>query len=187
MKIVCPQCRKEVEKGASAVNRAHSRGAPLYCGRMCFGLARRDPTPKSDGQRKADKKLYDAQYRLERLETIRARKREYHLRTYDPDVERVRRAANMPRHVEYCRRPEYREWKSEYDRRYRAKEFGDFAEAYMLLVDLDREVNSRMSDYDVRVANGTLNKKLKRSREYGRIISSQSEAGALGDIEFDQE
>lgn len=61
----------------------------------------------------------------------------------------------MDRHVEYCRRPDYRAKKREYDRRLRAREYATFADAHMLLVDIEREVRSRITDYDIRVQNGT--------------------------------
>jgi len=98
---------------------------------------------------------------------IRAAKRAYHLATYDPEKERVKRAAKMPRHIEYCRQPAYRAWKREYDRRYCAeKQFGEFAEAALLLGDLKAEVSERMTRLEIATLNGTLNKRLQRKHEH---------------------
>ena len=60
----------------------------------------------------------------------------------------------MPAHVEYCRGPEYRAKKSEYDRQYRAEEYGEFAETYLLLLEVEKEIRSRATHYERRVANG---------------------------------
>ena len=48
----------------------------------------------------------------------------------------------MPKHVEYCRRPEYKAWKHEYDIQKAAEEFGEFGEAWRLLLDLEKEIRS---------------------------------------------
>lgn len=167
MKFLCAYCGKTGDKRTGEVNRARAAGANLYCNRVCSGLGRRQP-PKTEAQRKLEKKLYDHEYRLRNLEERKAQKRAYHLATYDPEKERVKRKAKMPRHVEYCRQPEYKRWKSKYDRQYRAKkEFGPFAEAAMLAVDLNREIKGRMSNHEIREQNGTANKTQRRAREAG--------------------
>ena len=77
----------------------------------------------------------------------------------------------MPKHVEYCRRPEYRASKREYDRKHRAQQdFGPFAEAALILGDLDAEIATRASRYEIYSANGTLNKALRRKREYAKAF-----------------
>lgn len=78
----------------------------------------------------------------------------------------------MHLHVEYCRRPEYREWKKGYDREYRCKqEYGPFWEAASILFDIENEINERISRYEIYQQNGTLNKHLNRRRDYERLIS----------------
>lgn len=164
MRIICPHCDKKVEKPTSAVNRARLAGAPIYCGRKCAGKGRR--THKTKVQKRAEKSAYDAVYRAKNLKLIKASKALYFKKTYDPVKAAKERKKNMSRHVEYCRRPEYRSYKRAYDSRYRAnKDYGPFADSFLILLDIDKEVNSRMSDYDVRIANGTINKKLTRRRE----------------------
>jgi hypothetical protein len=160
----CCYCKKHGTKEIGLINRAKSINAPLFCGRVCFGLSRR--IRKTIAQKKSEKAAYDREYRaLNRIE-IKRKKHEYFLRTYDPVAAAEERKKTMPRHVEQCRRPEYKEYKREYDRKLRASEYGEFAEAYMILLDVDREVNGRITDYETRVINGTLNKSLKRKRDY---------------------
>ena len=97
---------------------------------------------------------------------LKAKKSAYFQRTYDPEKARIERVANMARHVEYCRQPEYKAKKHVYDkRRYANENFGLFAGVYMVLSDLEKEIDSRASDYEIRKANGTLNKKLQRRRQ----------------------
>jgi hypothetical protein len=162
--ITCPKCGLSCRKHPSAVNRATRIGAPIYCGKVCSGLARQKG--KSDAQRKEEKRLYDAKYREINKEILKKKKAEYFRATYDPEVAAEHRKRRMHLHVEYCRKPEYKAKKVAYDRQRRADEYGEFAETYLLLLDIDKEVNQRMSDYDVRIENQTINKRLKRKREH---------------------
>ena len=168
--IRCAHCNNRSCKPAGAVTRARKIEAPLYCNRTCAGLARR--TGKTKAQKVEEKRIYDADYRTKNLDLITVKKAAYYQRTRDPVKEAAARKKRMPAHVAYCQRPEYVVWKSEYDRRYRAREYGPFAESFMLLHDIDREVNNRMSDYEVRGLNGTRNKRQQRRRDYENLISS---------------
>ena len=136
---LCRSCGATVRQSQGAINRAIRDGKPLYCDRVCAGIARRI----SSSQKKRKKALYDARRRTEKAAEISAQRRAYYQRTRDPEKERVRRQATMARHVEYCRQPEYRADKAEYDRERRAKEYGPYADAYLLLLDLEREIRSR--------------------------------------------
>jgi hypothetical protein len=50
----------------------------------------------------------------------------------------------MPYHVEYCRQPEYRRNKKEYDEKYHAKKkYGEYWEAAILLNKLENEIDNR--------------------------------------------
>ena len=136
-------------------------GAPLYCGRACAGLARR----RNQAEKIAAKAAYDKERRAKLRDRIKAEKAAYYQRTKDPIKEAAQRKARMHLHVAYCQRPEYRAWKSEYDRQYRAhRQFGEYAEAFMLLLDIENEVASQASRYEIYKANGTLNKSLQRRR-----------------------
>ena len=169
--VRCGACGKVNFHPVNYVNRAEKSGKPLYCDRACSGLARRDPNPPSDAERREAKAEYDRLYRDRDPEKRKADRAAYYQRTYDPEKERVARKLKMPRHVEYCRRPEYRAWKSEYDKRYLAqKQFGPFAESALLLRDLEQAVLERASRYDLDLASGKLNKSTRRKREYAKAI-----------------
>lgn len=177
----CPHCGMDAKARSSAFNRAARRGAPIYCGRVCAGLGRRKN--RSADELRAAKAAYDAARRIELADRLRAEKAEYHRQTYDPAKAAIVRKARMPKHVEYCRQPEYRAKKVEYDREYRSREYGEFAECYLLTLAIRREALSQMTDYEIRQAAGTLNKSLQRKREYERTHSNKSEIGALGHVE----
>lgn len=147
---LCRSCGAPVRQSQGSINRALREGKPLYCGRVCAGLARR----VSSSYKKRKKAVYDAARRIEKASEISAHKRDYYQRTRNPEKERQRRQANMERHVEYCRQPEYKTSKAEYDRERRAKEYGPYGDAYLLLLDLEREIRSRATSYERLKARG---------------------------------
>lgn len=149
-RVHCHYCGVVVQQSQSSINRAVRQGKPIYCDRECAGMARRVPL----SEKKEAKRLYDAQRRTEKAAEISAKKRDYYQRTRDPEKERVRGQAGMARHVEYCRRPEYVASKAAYDLERRAKEYGPYADAYLLLLDLEREIRSRATSYERRKARG---------------------------------
>jgi hypothetical protein len=165
MKPLCKHCGAEVQQAQNQINRALREGRPLFCNRVCAGLSRRLVNPPTEAERKAAKAAYDARRREVLAERIKAEKRAHYQRTRDPIKEAAIRKARMHLHVEYCRRPEYKAWKAEYDQRHRArKQFGEFADAFLLLLDLDREIGERATNYEIRLANGTINKAQQRRR-----------------------
>jgi hypothetical protein len=167
-RVVCPQCDGSFDAKSSRVNRAAKICAPLYCGKVCAGLARRLANPPTDEQRRASKAAYDAKRRNgPKREEILTGKRAHYQANKGEISERqaVYRAAHMDRHVEYCRQPEYRAKKAEYDRKRRAElNFGDFSEAALLLGDIENEIAERASKYEIYATNGTLNKAQQRRR-----------------------
>ena len=173
MEIICASCGAPFMKATGEINRSIRRGAPIYCNRLCAGIARRKN--KSKAQKVEEKRLYDIEYRAKNQEKLKEAKSAYHQRTYDPEKARIERQKKMPRHIEYCRRPEYREYKRAYDRKRRAQlQYGPFDECFLLLQDIDFEVGSRMTDYEVRIANNTYGKAQKRRREYEQLIGRKS-------------
>lgn len=183
--FICAHCGKESSRHNSDVNRAVRKNAPLFCGKVCFGLSRRQQKTKAD--RVEEKRLYDIQYREKNRKLLKAKKAAYFQRTYDPAQAALERKLRMPRHVEYCRRPAYRAWKRDYDRQYRAvKEYGEFADCFLLVMDIRAECLSQMSDYEIRLSKGTLNKATQRKRDYARSIRKEPEIGPLGHIESRQ-
>ncbi len=171
MKIICPHCGKSADKATGVVNRARRCGLPIYCGRRCMGLARRKH--KTKAQRIEEKRLYDQEYRRINLAKLTAKKAAYHQRTYDPAKARIERKKRAKAHAEYCRRPEYKAYKRKYDRQYRAREYGAFAEAFMLAVDLNREIKKRMTNHEIKWQNKTANKTQFRRRADGKADRSR--------------
>lgn len=166
--IICDHCAAPTRKEARDINRARRRGYGVYCSRICSGLARR--VWKSEAEKKEEKAVYDMLYRAKNRQMLKAKKAAYFQRTYDPEKAAVERKATMARHVDYCRRPEYREYKRQYDLNRRAAEFGEYAEVYTILSQVESEIASRATRYEIRVANGTLNKSLRRKRDYAKTV-----------------
>jgi hypothetical protein len=153
----CQQCGKTAYREAGAINRARSIGAPLYCGMKCAGIARRKPA-KTVAEKKAEKAEYDRWYRAINYRKLKKQKAEHFQRTYDPVAAAIVRKARMPWHVEYCRQPAYRVKKAKYDQQRRDAEYGEFAEAQRLTIELNREIKSRSNNYEIRRQNQTGNK-----------------------------
>ncbi len=167
--IACHHCGKATDLHAGHVNRQRGLGCNLYCSRVCSGLGRRNG--KTKAQLVAEKREYDAAYRAKNRATLKAKKADYFQRTYDPETAAIERQKRMPRHVEYCRRPEYRAKKHKYDKARYANKFGPYADCHMLLMDLETEIASRMTKYEIMLANGTLNKALNRRRQHESLSS----------------
>lgn len=164
MQWTCQRCAQPFEANAGRVNRAVKAGAPLYCGLACSHLARRLAHPPTAAERKAAKAAYDRAYRERVADKRRVQRAEYYQRTRDPEKERALRKERMPLHVEYCRRPEYRAYKHEYDRKRNEKEYAEWAEAWRLLLDLEKEIRSQASAYERRVANGYYTRNAQKRR-----------------------
>lgn len=169
MIIVCNHCKKETDKPKGAVNRALKINAPLYCDKICAGLGRRDN--KTIEEKKRLKAEYDKEFRKKNATEIKKRKHEYFKKTYDPQKASVERKKRMPKHIEYCRQPKYKEWKKEYDLKYRAKkEFGEFWESAILINKIEAEYNQR----EVRQINNLHNKSQKRKRKWKTMQNKSS-------------
>lgn len=170
--IFCPQCSEWKPAENGRVNQAKNKGLPLYCGRVCAGLARRIPVIPLE-EKKLLKREYDMQYRTKNKKWISRKRSAYFQNTYDPEKARKVRKERMPMHVEYCRRPEYKAWKGQYDRKHRAKkQFGEeFADAFLLLQQVEKEIEVRIDRNEIYRQNGTQCKSAKRRREYERITN----------------
>jgi hypothetical protein len=175
--FTCAHCGRKASRTAGHVNRARARGLNLYCSLECSALGRR--TKRTKAEKIEAKRLYDIEYRAKNLERILQGKHEYHLRTYDPAKAAIKRKKRMPAHVEYCRQPEYRKWKAEYDKKYRAsRHFGPFAEAYLTLRQIEIAIRERATDYEVRQEKGTFGKSQQRRREDGAYKRRRRDAPA---------
>lgn len=143
-------------------------GPHAFCSQRCTGLRRRQH--KSDAEKKSEKRDYDAAYRQKNAERIKALKHAHFQNTYDPEKARVERKKRMPYHVEYLRRrmqdPAYRKAKVDYDIKRRAKiHYGPFADCDLILREIQNAVDARMTDYEIRLQQGTLNKNQNRKRK----------------------
>lgn len=180
-KAKCGWCGKVCWHEAGHINRSRKLGMRIYCDRKCAGLGRRSDT-RTPEQKIADKAEYDRRYRELNRDKLKAVKREYFKRTYDPIKAAAERKARMPRHVEYCRRPEYVAWKRDYDRKYRAKiDYGPLWETHLILLDLQGEIDDRADRYEIYQENGRLQRGAqKRKRNAAKAHSAKSEIGAVG-------
>lgn len=175
VKVICAHCGNECQKETGHVNRSRKKGSPLFCSRDCSGARRR--LNRSADEKKALKAEYDRRRRAELADELRAKKREAYYERLARDPQGLRAAQKAMRqkrkaaHVEYCRRPEYKVWKREYDRHHRAGKFyGPFAEAFLVLKDLENEIASRATHYEIYSENGTLNKTQRRKRDYEKAV-----------------
>ena len=164
-----------------AINRAIKNGYNISCSRVCAGINRRSWISK--GQQIKNKAIYDAKYRSKNLDKIKKAKKQYHVDNYNPKLAAAHRKKNMQKHVEYCRQPKYKAKKKEYDRRYRAiKNYGEFAECFIALQDVEEAVAAKATNYELKLEKGLLGKSQQRKREYERINSTKSEKCALGNL-----
>lgn len=171
--ITCALCGRKSMKEAGGVNRSRGKGVPIYCSRDCSHESRR--VHRSTVEAKAIKAAYDREYR--NRDYVAAKKRAaYHAKVAADPIgmrarERELRQKTMARHVEYCRQPEYRAKKMVYDKSYRANRFyGPFADAFLILKDLENQIASRATRHQIYTENGTVNKSIRRKREYGKAV-----------------
>ena len=146
IKIKCAWCCKSFPKAVGAYNRAMKIKSPLYCSQKCSGLARRKN--KSVKEKKRLKADYDRNRRTEKSDELKSKKKAAYA-IWGPihrEEERQKRKEGMPKHVEYCRQPEYKKKKKDYDRKVRVAEYGEFAESYELLEELVKEIKRQMPD-----------------------------------------
>jgi len=180
MLITCGFCGKESNKSSSAARRAERDCKPIFCNRKCFVDSRR----MTKAEKVELKRLYDIEYRNKNRDTINQRKREFFKKNYDPVKAAIERKKTMHRHVEYCRRPEYVEKKKVYDRSYKAKlNYGELWEVHVLTLEIQDEVLSKMSRYQIDLESNTLNKKQRRTRDEKRTNSEEFERSSLGHID----
>lgn len=148
---------------------AQTRPAPASVLAFLTAAAERYGWPKLKPDKRVLKAEYDRKRRAELGETLRAQK----MAAYYADHERQKaihaeyrnRPENVARHNAYCRRPAYVAAKTQYDRRRRARlQFDQFADSFLLLQDLEREIDTRASRYDIYLSNGTINKAQTRRR-----------------------
>lgn len=160
----CSHCGKQTDKPTGQINRAKNAGLPLYCNRVCSGLARR--VNRSVDEKKAIKKAYDQHYRKrpDRIEF----KREWNKTPAGRKWQKINRERMKESHLEYCRTPEYREWKKQYDEKYVAKKkYGEFWESAIITKRIEDLIAPEK--YQIRIDKGTYNKTQKRKRQWNSL------------------
>lgn len=176
----CAYCEKLFQKCAGHLNRAKKIGSPIYCDRKCAGLGRR--TNETTEEKKSIKSWYDAflavsmteeDMDLEILQRMVYFQIDY---SRNPEKYKTERQRKMPSHLEYCRQPKYKEYKKEYDLNYRAKkDYGEFAEAAVVLFKLEKEIDVRLA----KKQNNLINKSQKRKRLWQKIQAKQTISSLL--------
>jgi hypothetical protein len=162
VKIICPYCNKESEVRTGCVNRAKKLRVPIYCGRVCSGLARRvNRTTEECKKIKAD---YDkARLNGPLRDKILEEKRQYAKTEAGRASQKRNRTKRMPLHVEYCRQPQYKEYKKQYDKTRVAKQnYGEFWEASIVCNQLEEIILPEK--HEAKIQKGTYNKSQKRKR-----------------------
>lgn len=95
---------------------------------------------------KAEKAAYDKEYRRKNRAMLKSKKAAYFQLTYDPVRAAKERKKTMARHIEYCRRPEYKKKKFTYDRKRESAQYGEFAECREILKVLMKEIKRQEPD-----------------------------------------
>jgi hypothetical protein len=167
MNLVCCYCGKSFlvkENNIGQRKKSIKLGLPIYCNRTCAGLGRR--TNETPEEKKAIKAWYDQflavsmteeERELEELQRMVYFQWEY---AQNPEKHRLRRQKRMEAHIEYCRQPEYKEYKKGYDEQYRAKkDYGEYWEAAIALKNLDKEIDYRESKRQNKIYNKSTTKR----------------------------
>lgn len=161
MVVKCHHCKKRVEISIGQYNyRVKKHGLNVYCDRICSGKGRRHN--RSRQEEKAVKYFYDALIRLDDDGRLKKQRHEYFLKDYHDNPEKYRRARKkrQKEHNEYCRKPEYRKYKKEYDKKRVAKKnYGEFWEASIALRRLGDVVDNRQAKQDQKSINKTQKRK----------------------------
>lgn len=160
MKVRCAHCGKWTEKPAGHANRAKKLKARMFCGRTCFGLFWRHN--KTDTEKKAEKAEYDREYRRKNDGWKDFQSAFWFVWDYqnNPEKYKKERQRRMNAHVEYCRQPEYRRKKKNYDERYQAHlKYGEFAEAAIILKKLEGLIDRQQARIDKDCHNKTKKRK----------------------------
>lgn len=161
MIVKCFYCGADVEKSAGHANRARKLGMYMFCDKKCFGLSRRSLL--SNVEKAEQKRLYDMEYRAKNSDTIKQRKDAYYKTPVGRAAQKRNRDNRKEKHKEYIRRPEYKEWKQQYDKVHRAKKlYGEFWESIIILNQIETVIEPERKKS--KIQKGTFNKSQKRKR-----------------------
>ncbi len=172
MTFRCDHCREAFE--APKAQRGRGTCKHIYCGKRCTGLARRVPSTKA--QRRANKAAYDKAYREATAEKRKANHAEWFRRTYSYEKGKAARRARREEHRRYIAAynadPANKAAKQAYDLALRAAEYGPFADAWRILLDLEREIRRMVPDkYERLKARGYYDRENAQRRRRNAQIS----------------
>lgn len=179
--IECAHCGESARKRVGAVYRSRRNGSPIFCSRAC-SYAGRTTVKITPEERKEIKRLYDIERRKgpKRAEILAKKKASYYANHEEfkrkAALMRAERRADPEKYADYKAEmkryresPEWKQHKAKYDLERRAAEFGDMAEAYLVLLELDNEINELVPDRgDLYGMKGTRNKHQERKRAWQR-------------------
>jgi len=175
MIITCSHCGEDCEKTVGHINRALKLGSLLFCDRICFGLSSRKWN--SEAEKKKQKKIYDQKYSKTNKDRIKSRMRTYNSSPAGRAMQKRNREKFKQAHLEYCRTPEYKKWKKDYDLKYRAKKnYGEYWQAFVFLLQIENEIEKRQ----VKQQLGLYNKSINRKRRYEKFKREELEKSTMG-------
>ena len=167
MKLICCYCDrifKVKENNIGQRNKSILLWLPIYCNKKCAGLGRRSketPEQKRDIKSWYDMFLRESMTEDEKIFESFSGLVYFHMDyKANPDKYKEWRNKRMPKHVEYCRQPDYKEYKKGYDELYRAKkDYGEYWEAAIVLKNLDEEIDYRESKRQNKIYNKSTTKR----------------------------
>ena len=170
--FTCPTCNIPSKKYIGHYNRSTSIGAPVYCSRECAGVGRR----KTIEEKKRVKAEYDK--KIAKTPERKQKQHEYFVKDYkaNPEKYKKERQRRYAEHLKYLQRPDYKEWKKNYDEQYLAKKhYGDFAEAAIVLKRIENELDSQQIKLDTGITFNKSSKQRKRQwQQLNKILQSKS-------------
>lgn len=159
----CYYCGVEFDMPKNYYNRAKKAGLNVYCSKAHAHLGKR--VNKSEEQKKFEKSEYDRKYRELNYERLKKEKHEYFNKDYaaNPEKYKKQRQEKYPKHLEYLNTDKYKNYKSEYDKKYRAqKQFGEYWEAGLILIEIEKNLESKQIKYAQGITQNKSTQKRKR-------------------------
>lgn len=168
--MVCAYCKKDFKKRTAELKYFEKIGAckNYYCSRKCAGADRIVPADA----KKSAKAEYDRTYRAENFEKRKALNQAFNKTPAGRAMQKKAREKRKEYQKAYVSTPRYKAWKAAYDRRYLATtQYGEFADAYLLLLDVVATTKKMETKYEIDLKNKRLGKATKRKRSWRKAHS----------------